>query len=117
MKLVYMCRTGFKNGGLREQPLTEMGGGLSERPLMGKTGDFGARNNKETVFFLNKGLFNLPTSEKRNKELYMFEKGVFWSGPCRKSRVFRSCQGRKVGGFRAAHTRTVLLWLSLRMNK
>ena len=65
---------------------------------MGKTGDFGARNNKETVFFLNKGLFNLPTSEKRNKELYMFEKGVFWSGPCRKSRVFRSCQGRKMGG-------------------
>ena len=27
MKLVYMCRTGFKNGGLREHPLTEMGGG------------------------------------------------------------------------------------------
>ena len=52
MQLVYMCRTGFKNGGLRERPLTEMvcvcgGGVLSERPLIGKTGDFGANNNKE----------------------------------------------------------------------
>ena len=31
----YMCRTGFKNGGLRERPLTE-NGGVSERPLTGK---------------------------------------------------------------------------------
>ena len=43
MKLVYMCRTGFKRGVLREQPLTE-NGGLSERPLTGKTGDFGDKN-------------------------------------------------------------------------
>ena len=27
MKLVYMCRTGFKNGGLRERHLSEKGGG------------------------------------------------------------------------------------------
>ena len=27
MKLVYMCRARFKNGGLRERPLTENGGG------------------------------------------------------------------------------------------
>ena len=46
MKLIYMCRTGFKNGGLRERPLTE-NGGLSERPLTGKTGDFGDKNNKK----------------------------------------------------------------------
>ena len=54
MKLVYMCRTGFKNeGGLRERPLTENGGwGLSERPLTGKTGDFGAKITKKRTFFL-----------------------------------------------------------------
>ena len=50
MKLIYMCRTGFKNGGLRERPLAE-NGGLSERPLAGKTGDFGDKNNKETHSF------------------------------------------------------------------
>ena len=38
-------------------------------------------------------------SEMRNKELYIFEKGVFWSGPGRKSRGFRSGQGRKKGAF------------------
>ena len=48
MKLIYMCRIGFKNGGeLRERRLTE-NGGLSERPRTIKTGDFGAKNNKET---------------------------------------------------------------------
>ena len=62
MKLVYMCRTGFKNGRLRERPLTE-NQGLSERPLTGKTGDFGVKNNKETYFFFsNEGLFDLPRS-------------------------------------------------------
>ena len=80
-------------GVLRERPLTE-NRGLSERLLTGKTGDFGAKNNKETYMFLNEGLFDLPRPEKRNKELYNFEKGVFWTGPGRKSRVFRSGQGR-----------------------
>ena len=47
MKLVYICRTGFKKWGARERLLTE-NAGLSERPLTGKTGDFGAKNNKET---------------------------------------------------------------------
>ena len=52
MKLVYICAAqGLKmGGGLRELPLTE-NGGLSERPLAGKTGDFGAKNNKETYIF------------------------------------------------------------------
>ena len=64
---------------------------------MGKTGDFLAKNKEETYMFSNEGLFNLATSEKRNIELYIFEKGVFWSDPGRKSRVFRSGQGRKMG--------------------
>ena len=50
MKLVDMCRLVFKNGRLRERPLNE-NEGLSERPLTGKTGDFGAENNKETFIF------------------------------------------------------------------
>ena len=51
MKLVYMCRTGFKNGGRRERPLTE-NGDLSERALTGKIGKFGAKNKKETHMLL-----------------------------------------------------------------
>ena len=36
-------------GGLGSGPSLKMeGGGLSERPLTGKTGDFGTKNNKET---------------------------------------------------------------------
>ena len=47
MKLVYICRTLFKNGGLKERPLTENAGGevLSERPLTGKTGDLGVKES------------------------------------------------------------------------
>ena len=54
MKLVYICRALFKNGGLKERPLTENKarvGVLSERPLTGKTGDLGVKNNKETYIF------------------------------------------------------------------
>ena len=71
MKLVYICRALFKNGGLKERPLTENagwgGGVLLERLLTGKT---------ETYIFFKKndGLFDLPRSEKQNKELYIFEK-------------------------------------------
>ena len=35
-------------GGLESGPSLKMGGRLSERTLMGKTEDFGAKNNKET---------------------------------------------------------------------
>ena len=63
----------LKMGGLRSGPSLKIRGGgvLSERPLTGKTGDLGVKNNKETyVFFLNDGLFDLPRSEKQNKELF-----------------------------------------------
>ena len=93
----------MKMGGLGNGPARKMGGGyLSERPLTGKTGDFGAKNNKETFFFfLNESLLDL------------LRPWVFWSGPGRKRRGFRKGQGRKWGGgggFRAAHTRIVLIW-------
>ena len=62
-------------GGLGSGPSLKMRGFQSEKR------DFGAKNNyKEAFFFLNKGIFDLARSEKRNKELYIFEKGVFWSG-------------------------------------
>ena len=46
MKVAYMCRPEFENGGggLRERPVTE-NGGLSERPFTEKRGDFGTKNN------------------------------------------------------------------------
>ena len=50
MKLVYMCRLGFKNGRLMERPLAK-NERLSERPLTGKTGDFEVKNNKKTYIF------------------------------------------------------------------
>ena len=57
MKVVYMCRPEFENGGLRKRPLPE-NGKLSERPLTENEGDFGTKNNKET---------------------YIFKKGSFWA--------------------------------------
>ena len=39
MKVVYMCRPGFENGGLSELPLTE------------ERGDYGTKNKKETYIF------------------------------------------------------------------
>ena len=59
------------------------------------------------LFFLNEGLFDLPRSEKQNKELFIFERGDFWSCPGRNSRVVKA---EKLWGFREAHTRTVLIW-------
>ena len=118
MKLVYMCRTESKYWGLREQPLTENvwgegvgGGGLSERPLTGKTGEFGAKNNKETYILFKTRVFSIcPGRKSGTKNCIFLKKGVFWSGPGRKSSL-RSGQGRKMGGcFRAAHTRIVLIW-------
>ena len=51
MKLVYICRALFKNGGggLRSGPSLKMRGGggvLSERPLTGKTGDLGVKKKR-----------------------------------------------------------------------
>ena len=71
---------------------------------------------KKCTFFLNEGLFDLPRTEKRNKELYIFEKGIVWSGPGLKRRVFSIGQARKmgvgggVGGLSHVLTRTVLIW-------
>ena len=65
---------------------------------------------KKRIFFKNDDLFDLPRSEKQNKELYIFEKGVFWSGLRRNSRVAKSEKRGGAWGFRTAHTRTVLIW-------
>ena len=95
MKLVYMCRLGFKNGRLRDRPLIE-NEGLSKRPLKGKKqGILELKITKKRIFFKTR-VFFLPRSERRYKELYVFEKGVFWGGPGRKSRGFRSGKGRKM---------------------
>ena len=71
MKLVYMCRIGFKNVGLRERPLT-VNGGLSERSLTEKTGDFGAKDNKETYMFLKRGSFRTSQVGKAEQRIVYF---------------------------------------------
>ena len=47
-------------------------------------------------FFFNEGLFDLPRSEKQNEELFIFERGVFWSCPGWNSRVVKA---EKLGAF------------------
>ena len=60
MKLVYMCRPKFENGGLRERPFTENGGGgFQNGPSLKNKGDFGTKNNKETyIFKRGEGVFS-----------------------------------------------------------
>ena len=100
MKLVYMCRPEFENGGgeLRERPFTEnWGGGRSELPLTKKKGgDIGTKNNKETYNFKRVyfGAFQVGKME----QMYIFEKGGFRSGPGRNSGVFRSGPNMGVPG-------------------
>ena len=86
--------------------------GFQSGPSLKNERNFGTKNNnKETYIFKGGGgLWEQPRSEKWNRRMYIFEKGVFRSGPGRKSRVFRSGLGRKMGGFRAAHTSTALIW-------
>ena len=95
MKLVYICRALFKNGGLMERPLTEnagRGGVLSERPLTGKTGDFGVKNNKETYIFLKR---------RSNMKLVYICRASFKNGGL-KERPLTENAGRGGGAFRAA---------------
>ena len=75
----YICAAqGMKMEGLGSGPALKMGVGigLSERPLTGKTGE-----TKKRLFFLNEGLLALLRSEKRNKEMYIFEKGGLLERP------------------------------------
>ena len=89
MKLVYICRALFKNrvGGLKSGPSLKMRGGgvLSERPLTGKTGDLGVKNN---IF------------------IYVFKTTVFSLSPGRKSRTM-NCIFLKRGSFGVAYVETV----------
>ena len=57
------CLKMVGGGGLRSGPSLKMRGGggvLSERPLTGKTGDLGVKNNKETYMFLKRRSFRFP---------------------------------------------------------
>ena len=94
-------------GGLGSGPSLKMGGFQSCHSRE-KQGILELKIIKKCTFYLNEGLFDLPRTEKRNKELYIFEKGIVWSGPGRKSRVFSIGQGRKngVGGGAGAFART-----------
>ena len=54
MKLVYICRTLFKNAVLKKRPLTEnagRGGVLSEQPSREKQGIWELKITKKRIFF------------------------------------------------------------------
>ena len=82
MKVVYMCRPEFENGG----------GGLKERPSL-KMGGFQNRSTRETV---KKGVLELKITKKH---IFLLKRRIFSSCAGRKSGVFRSCQGQKWGAF------------------
>ena len=65
MKLVYICRALFKNGGLKERPLTENAGGvLSERLLTGKTETY--------IFFFKRRSFRSAQIGKAEQRIVYF---------------------------------------------
>ena len=89
MKLVYICRTLFKNGGLKERPVTENvvrgEGVLSERPLTGKTEDLGVKNNKETYILFKTMVFSIcPGRKNRTKNCIFLKKGGLLEWPTSK---------------------------------
>ena len=62
-------------GGLRSGPSLKMRGGggvLSERPLTGKTGDLGVKNNKETYIFLKRRSFRSDQVGKAEQRIVYF---------------------------------------------
>ena len=70
MKLVYLCRTGFKNGGLRERPSLKMGGFQSSHSW--EKWDLGAKNNKH--IFLKRVSFSICQGWKTGTKNCMFLK-------------------------------------------
>ena len=87
-------------GGLRERPLTENGGGgFQSGPSMKNEGDFGTKNIKETYIFKRGVFWSSPGRKSGTNNCIVLKRGVFRSGPCRKSGVFRSGPGRKWGAF------------------
>ena len=60
-----MCRAGFKNGGLRERPLTENGGGGAFRAAQhGQKGVLELKITKKGTYFLKRGSFRAAKVEK-----------------------------------------------------
>ena len=50
---------------------------LSERPLTGKTGDLGVKNNKETYIFLKRRSFRSAQVGKAEQRMYILKRGSF----------------------------------------
>ena len=96
----YICVAHGVKWGARERPLAE-NVGLSERPLTGKTGDFGAKNNKETYIFKSR--------KSGTKNCTFLKRGSFGAAQVEKV-VFRSGQSRKMGVWAIARRILVLSW-------
>ena len=97
-----MCRTGFKNGGLRERPLTG-NGGFQNGPSWDKQGSLELKITKECIFFKTRKMrrfrrnkkFRSAQVGKAERKIVYFKRGYFGVAQVEKVRVFRSGQGRK----------------------
>ena len=87
MKLVYICRKGFKNGG------------LSARLLTGQTEDLGAKNNKETYILLKRG--DIPSAQVRKAEQWIvfLKRGSFGAAHVEKVESLGVANAEKWGAF------------------
>ena len=106
----YICAAqGLKMGVLGSGPSLKIWG-FESGHLRVKTGDFGTKNNKETVHSFKTRVFSICPGRKRGtKNCILLKRESFWSGPDRKSRVFRSGQGQKWGAF-AQHIAVLSLY-------
>ena len=75
---------------------------------MGKTGDLGVKNNKETYIFFKTTIFSIcPGRKSRTKNCIFLKRGVFWSGLRRNSRVAKSEKWEGGGWGRGAFARHI----------
>ena len=72
MKLVYMCRAEFKNGGLRQRPLTENGGAFRTAPHGKKQGVLELKITKKPAFVLKRGSFRSAQVGKAEQRIVYF---------------------------------------------
>ena len=78
MKLVYICRALFKNGGLKERSLTENAGGCFQSgPSREKQGIWELKITKKRIFFKTTVFSICPGRKSRTKNCIFLKRGSF----------------------------------------
>ena len=98
---------GLKMGGLGSGPSLKIGGFQSSHSWEKR--DFGAKKKRNVYILKMRGFSIWPGRKSRTKNCIFFKKGSFGVAHVEKV-VYRSVQGRKMGGFRVAYACTVLIW-------